>query len=173
MSSQGRDALFRKALKALPEHASRSALVEAELDDPVVLRSFPRASLARLGVHEGGRRAATYAQVWQSGVVTTGISTQITASYSTTTMGIATSQDGTVGTVGGAMSRIGSVGGAMLGTEAIKGTETIGEATMGTTVSAGASVSTPLPWCGKAGASETREISPVHRISSELRGFVS
>ena len=53
MSSQfgGRDALFRKALKALPVQL-REALVEAELDDPVVLRSFPRASLSRLEVFE-------------------------------------------------------------------------------------------------------------------------
>ena len=48
--------LFRKALKGLPT-TLLPALVEAELDDPVVLRSFPRASAVRLGVHEGGRRA--------------------------------------------------------------------------------------------------------------------
>ena len=55
----GCDALFRKALKALPVQL-REALVEAELDDPVVLRSFPRASQLRLGICEGEHRA--YAQ---------------------------------------------------------------------------------------------------------------
>ena len=65
MSSQfgGRDALFRKALKALHVQL-REALVEAELDDLVVLRSFPRASLSRLEVFEGGQRSAAYDQVW-------------------------------------------------------------------------------------------------------------
>ena len=82
MSSQGRDGLFRNAL--------------AELDDPAVLRSFPRASLSRLGVHEGGRRSATYAQVWQTGADTTGTST-----IGTTTIGISTTVDrtATIGTI--------------------------------------------------------------------------
>ena len=105
MSSQGRDGLFRKALKALPVQL-REALVEAELDDPVVLRSFPRASLSRLGVHEGGRRSATYAQVWQTGDDTTGTTTLGTTAMDTTTIGIRTTLDGTatVGTIGGATS---------------------------------------------------------------------
>ena len=41
-------------------------MVEAELDDPVVLRSFPRASLSRIEVFEGGQRSAAYDQVWQT-----------------------------------------------------------------------------------------------------------
>ena len=72
----------------------REALVEAELDDPVVLRSFPRASLSRLGVHEGGRRSATYAQVWQTGDDTSGRTTLGTTSMDTTTIVVATTLDG-------------------------------------------------------------------------------
>ena len=108
----------------------REALVEAELDDPVVLRSFPRASLSRLGVHEGGRRSAFYAQVWQTGDDST--TTLGTTSIDITTIGIATTLDGTVGAIGGATSGIGSIGGA----------------TMGTKVIAGANASAPFPGTG-------------------------
>ena len=148
MSSQGRDGLFRKALKALPVQL-REALVEAELDDPVVLRSFPSASLSRQGVHEGGRRSATYAQVWQTGDDTSGRTTLGTTSMDNITIGIATTLDGTVGTIGGATSGIGSIGGATMGTEAIDGTVTIGGATMGTVAIGGASASAPFPGAGK------------------------
>ena len=55
-------------MKALPVQL-REALVEAELDDPVVLRSFPRASLSRLGVVEGGHRAYAYEQALGTGDV--------------------------------------------------------------------------------------------------------
>ena len=47
MSSQG-DVLFRKVLKGLPT-SLLAALVDAELDDPIVLRSCPRASAVRMG----------------------------------------------------------------------------------------------------------------------------
>ena len=48
----------------------REALVEAELDDPVVLRSFPRASLSRPGTCEGGHRACAYEQALGTGDAT-------------------------------------------------------------------------------------------------------
>ena len=55
LSSQG-DSLFRKALRDLPS-TLREALVAAELDDPVVLRSFPMYDAVKLGICEGGKRA--------------------------------------------------------------------------------------------------------------------
>ena len=54
MSSQG-DVLFRKALKWLPT-VLLAALVEAELDDPVVLRSFPRIRGRTSRTHSGAGR---------------------------------------------------------------------------------------------------------------------
>ena len=57
MSCAHFDGLFRKALKGLPA-TLLAALVDAELDNPVVLRSFPRATAARLGLLEGARFGA-------------------------------------------------------------------------------------------------------------------
>ena len=48
--------MFSRSMKRLPS-LLQEALLEAELDDPVVLRSFPRASVGRLGLFEGGTRA--------------------------------------------------------------------------------------------------------------------
>ena len=47
--------MFRRALRALPEPLVK-ALVEAELDDPVLLRSYRPGSLAKLGLCKGGKR---------------------------------------------------------------------------------------------------------------------
>ena len=55
MFAQG-DVLFGKAARSLPGPL-REAVLAAELDDPVLLRSFPLASLEKLGCVEGGRRA--------------------------------------------------------------------------------------------------------------------
>ena len=46
---------FVKALGALPS-SLKDAIVEAELDNPVVLRSFRSSSAEQLGICEGGRR---------------------------------------------------------------------------------------------------------------------
>ena len=62
MSSQG-DVLFSKVLKGLPT-ALLAELVEAELDDQAVLRSFPRASAVRLGVHEEDVAHTPWASRW-------------------------------------------------------------------------------------------------------------
>ena len=68
--------LLHFALRALSSQLTgclpvqpREALVEAELDDPVVLRCFPRASLSRLGICEGGHRVYAYEQALGTGDV--------------------------------------------------------------------------------------------------------
>ena len=43
------DVVFRKALVALPQ-ALRDALAEAELDDPGLLRAYPRSTVTQLGI---------------------------------------------------------------------------------------------------------------------------
>ena len=145
MSSQGRDGLFRKALKALLVQL-REALVEAELDDPVVLRSFPRASLSRLEVHEGGVRLYTLRFGRQATMV------QLRwVQLRLILLRLVLLRRWMVQLVrfGGATSGIGSIGGATMGTESIDGTVTIGGATMGTTVIAGANASALFPGAGK------------------------
>ena len=53
MSSQG-DRFFMRGLNSLPA-VLRKAIVEAELDDPVSLRSFRSFGLEKLGVFKGGK----------------------------------------------------------------------------------------------------------------------
>ena len=174
MSSKlgGRDGLFRKALKSLPVQL-REALVEAELDDPVVLRSFPRASLSRLGVHEGGRRSAAYVQVWQTDAVTS-MGTAGTTTLGITTIGISSMVGGaaTVGTIGGATSGGVSIGGATMGTDAIDGAPTIGGATFGYSCDWWSKCERPFPRCGKEGASKTREVGTCSCFFSRLCQFL-
>ena len=90
MSSLG-DALLRKVLKGSPT-TLLAALVVAALDDPVVVQSYPRASAARLGVNEGGRRAHVLGQA-------PGTSVAVGATIRMTAIGAATI--GTVIPLGG------------------------------------------------------------------------
>ena len=60
------DVVFRRALRALPGPV-QEALVRAELDDPVLLRSFRPASLEKLGLFEGGLRAHVLERLFPTG----------------------------------------------------------------------------------------------------------
>ena len=55
MFSQEEDRWFAKALRALPT-SLRDAIVDAELDDSVLLRSFRPYGVEKLGLCAGGRR---------------------------------------------------------------------------------------------------------------------
>ena len=88
-------------MKGLPT-SLRVALTDAELDDPVVLRSYPRASAERLGVHEGGRRAHVLGQTVCSGVAvgdTTGLDGVASPTVDFAIMGFATMGTATIDTV--------------------------------------------------------------------------
>ena len=83
MVSQG-DGVFRRALRALPEPLVK-ALVEAELDDPVLLRSYRPASLAKLGLCKGGKRVHELERFFPTEAVEASTVCDVTAVLGTST----------------------------------------------------------------------------------------